>query len=72
MIKPRCLIWTDGGTGSFPGDFVELEKWFRQRQRRVGLPDNRISPRVIFCSRCMFNPLRDEPILARAVSFRRR
>jgi len=45
MIKPRCLIRGDGGTGSFPADFVELEKWFRQPQRRVGLPDDRISPR---------------------------
>src|SRR5258705_3971476 len=49
MIKPRCLIRGDGSTGSFPADFVELEKWFRQPQpqpqRRVGLPDDRISPR---------------------------
>ena len=48
VIEPRCLIRGDGSTGSFPGDFVELEKWFRQPQRRVGPPDDRISPSVIF------------------------
>ena len=30
MIEPRCLIGGDESNGSFPGDFVELEKWFRQ------------------------------------------
>ena len=30
MIKPRCLIRGDGSTGSFPDDFAELGKWFRQ------------------------------------------
>jgi hypothetical protein len=38
----------------------------------LGPPDDRISPRVIFCSRCIFDPLRDEPVLARNVLLRRR
>ena len=39
MIEPRCLIRSYGSTGSFPDDFVDLEKWFRQPQRRVRPPD---------------------------------
>src|SRR6266850_5986826 len=38
MIKPRCLIRGDGSTGSFPADFVELGKWFRQPSAGVGVP----------------------------------
>ena len=30
MIEPRCLIRGDGSIGSFPADFAELGKWFRQ------------------------------------------
>ena len=30
MIEPRCLISGHRSTGSFPGDFAELGKWFRQ------------------------------------------
>jgi hypothetical protein len=51
MIERRCLITGYGSTGSFPGDFVELENGFVSPQRRVGPPDDRISPRVNFCSR---------------------
>jgi hypothetical protein len=56
MIEPRCLIRDDVSTGLFPGDFAELGKWFRQPSAGVGLPDDRISPRVILRARCMFNP----------------
>jgi hypothetical protein len=38
-VSARYMIDSDGSTGSFPGDFVDLEKWFRQPQRRVGPPD---------------------------------
>ena len=38
MIKPRCLIIGHGSTGSFPGDFAELGKWFRQPSAGVGVP----------------------------------
>jgi hypothetical protein len=38
MIEPRCLIMGHGSTGSFPGDFAELGKWFRQPSAGVGVP----------------------------------
>src|SRR5260221_12697583 len=33
MIAPHRLIRGDASTGSFPGDFAELAKWFRRPGR---------------------------------------
>ena len=67
MIERRCLIRGYGSTGSFPGDFAELENGFVSPSAGVGLPDRPHFAESDFSWALKFHPLRVEPVLARNV-----
>ena len=61
MIEPRCLIRGHGSTGSFPGDFAELGKWFRQpgsQTRHEAASRDRETPRADNDPHCCTNEKR--------------
>jgi hypothetical protein len=60
MIERRCLIRGHGSTGSFPGDFAELENGFVSPSAGVGLPDRPHFAESDFSWALKFHPLRVE------------